>query len=286
MNTHLMNKNTAYRLRIPISFLLAIVVSVFMNKANSINNFFIAHILIPISIFLIVWFAIDISVRSTVSKEKLNILDDRCTKFVEDTKQIEKFNNMPPANNVKIAGVKAPVDKVKAPDDKVHNLRNYISTDASNFKIDVADQKAPSDKGTDTSHEDEDKYAHPNTNNGNAIKRYYSNFPLGNTYPPESKLTSSTASGCLLGKDECSPLCSGLGKNSCDIVSPIPGPTWQVQSSSTVQHRLKNKMYTPSTCSLGPTILRDAEKCTNLTDENRGLCNKADVECKNSRMFN
>lgn len=51
-------------------------------------------------------------------------------------------------------------------------------------------------------------------------------------------------SECLLGENECAPLCSGYTKNKCNIVAPIPGPQWQVQSAATVQKRLKNQEYT------------------------------------------
>jgi hypothetical protein len=53
-------------------------------------------------------------------------------------------------------------------------------------------------------------------------------------------------SECLLGDNECSPLCSGYTTNKCNIVAPIPGPQWQVQSAATVQYRLKNQDYTMS----------------------------------------
>jgi hypothetical protein len=53
-------------------------------------------------------------------------------------------------------------------------------------------------------------------------------------------------SECLLGENECSPLCSGYTKNKCNIVAPIPGPQWQVQSAATVQKRLTNQEYTMS----------------------------------------
>ena len=278
MNKYLMNRNTAYRLRIPISFLLAILVSVFMMKAGSINNFFIAHILIPIATFLIVWFAIDVGVRNNVSKDKLHLLEERCERMTQK-KPIENFETV---NKIPVL----PVEQEDVPQEQVHNLHTYISTDSHHLKLQENDQDNVDKISRCSSSKDEDKYAHDNTNNGNSIKRYYSNFPLGNTYPPISKLKSSTDSGCLLGKNDCSPLCSGNGKNSCNIVSPVPGPLWQVQRASTVQNRLNKNIYVPSTCPVGPTILRDTDNCKNLTNENAGSCQSTQVECKNSRMFN
>ena len=282
MNKYLMNRNTAYRLRIPISFLLAILVSVFMMKAGSINNFFIAHVLIPIATFLIVWFAIDVGVRNNVSKDKLHLLEERCERMTQQKPPIENFETSKKVEKMPVLPVEQEEEK-----EKVHNLHTYISADSHHLKAQTDDhENVDTISRCNSNHKDEDKYAHANTNNGNSIKRYYSNFPLGNTYPPVSKLKSSTDSGCLLGKNDCSPLCSGTGKNSCNIVSPVPGPQWQVQRASTVQNRLNKNIYVPSTCPLGPTILRDTDNCKNLTNENAGSCQSTQVECKNSRMYN
>jgi hypothetical protein len=57
-------------------------------------------------------------------------------------------------------------------------------------------------------------------------------------------------SECLLGENECTPLCSGYTTNKCDLVAPIPGPQWQVQSAATVQRRLTNQEYTMSNAPL------------------------------------
>ena len=281
MNKYLMNRNTAYRLRIPISFLLAILVSVFMMKAGSINNFFIAHVLIPIATFLIVWFAIDVGVRNNVSKDKLHLLEERCERMTQQ-KPIEKFDTSKKVDKIPVLPVEQEEQK-----EQVHNLHTYISADSHHLKVPTDDhENVDTISRCNGNHKDEDKYAHANTNNGNSIKRYYSNFPLGNTYPPVSKLKSSTDSGCLLGKNDCSPLCSGTGQNSCNIVSPVPGPQWQVQRANTVQNRLNKNIYVPSTCPVGPTILRDTDHCKNLTNENAGSCQSTQVECKNSRMYN
>ena len=112
------------------------------------------------------------------------------------------------------------------------------------------------------------------------------NFPLGNSYPSKKmsykpvvaqNYQHSPGSMCLLGSDGCVPLCSGDTKNPCNVVAPIPGPTWQVQSAEAVQYRLKNGMYTPSNCSIGPSVLRTAPTCSNITsDQSR---ESQSVEC-------
>lgn len=93
-------------------------------------------------------------------------------------------------------------------------------------------------------------------------------FPLGDSYP--SKYMRFQPVGdfadkdkCLLGRDGCVPLCSGYSTNPCNLVTPIPGPQWQVQTAETVQNNLKNQNYTPSKCPMGPSVLRQAPSCAN-----------------------
>jgi hypothetical protein len=99
------------------------------------------------------------------------------------------------------------------------------------------------------------------------------NSPIGDSYPSKqmsyAPLTSEQqhkqdSSKCLLGRDGCMPLCSGYTNNPCNIVSPVPGPTWQVQSAATVQNRLVNRQYVPSKCPIGPQVLRRAPDCKNV----------------------
>jgi len=93
--------------------------------------------------------------------------------------------------------------------------------------------------------------------------------PLGNSFPSKymryAPVGDTADQGkCLLGANGCVPLCSGYTNNPCNVVAPIPGPQWQVQSAATVQQRLTNQQYTANTCPLGPTVLRNAPQCTNI----------------------
>lgn len=94
-------------------------------------------------------------------------------------------------------------------------------------------------------------------------------FPLGASFPSKDMSyqpidPNADKGKCLLGRDGCSPLCSGYTTNPCNLVAPVPGPQWQVQTAATVQQRLKNQDYTPSKCPMGPTVLRDTPNCNNL----------------------
>ena len=245
MSKYLMNNNIAYRLRIPISVLIAIVVSVFMKKASSINNFLIAHVLIPIGVFLIIWFIIDVSVRNTISKDKLRELEDRCenvmnTNVGEDILNLRKEQN----DMKKILNPQQQQEnmtsntEIETEIETVHNVADYISTDKHHLKsINQEPIEKKQIKNT-VSSVDEDKYGHENSNYLNGVRRYYSNVNKESNEDHESE--------CLGGDDRCSPLCSGSGK--CNLVAPIPGPQWRVQKAATVQNRMNHNVYTEASC--------------------------------------
>lgn len=99
-------------------------------------------------------------------------------------------------------------------------------------------------------------------------------FPLGASYPSaymkyQPVGDKADEGECLLGRDGCAPLCSGYTKNRCNLVAPIPGPQWQVQTAATVQKNLTEQKYTPSVCPLGPSVLRSAPNCKNSNDNDR-----------------
>jgi len=236
MNKYLMSENVAYRLRLPISVLLAIIVSVFMKKAHSINNFLIAHILIPVGTFLFIWFIIDICIRNTISKDKLRNLEDRCNHMLNPTPEL----NSPEVEHLEM---KAPLPSNEIIEDdetdvevqeKVHNVGAYISSDKHHLKPITDEVMSHPNAAIAVNSSDEDKYGHENTNYLNTNKKQYSTGDA-----PEEE--------CLMGEDKCFPLCSG-GVNNCDVVAPIPGPQWQVQKAATVQNRISHGVFSEASC--------------------------------------
>lgn len=73
------------------------------------------------------------------------------------------------------------------------------------------------------------------------------NTDLTNTENTENEEFNNSY-GCLF-KGSNGNLCSGID-NPKDLFAPIPGPQWMPQSAESVQNRLKNQDYTPSTCPL------------------------------------
>lgn len=94
--------------------------------------------------------------------------------------------------------------------------------------------------------------------------------PQGASFIPEKiphPQDQQYPSGCLLGCNSCSPLCSGEG-NRCGIVAPVPSAVWQPQSASTVQYRLKSGNYVPSVCPQGRIVPQSAPGCQGTLDYN------------------
>ena len=77
-----------------------------------------------------------------------------------------------------------------------------------------------------------------------------SNYEVLQNDPIPSPPAIGSPSGCLLGKDECSPVCSGADSNPCNLQLSTPGPQWQVQSANAVQDRLNNGKFVPNFCPL------------------------------------
>ena len=225
---------------------------------NRIYLYIVAFILSFITILLI-----NIFVGTSFSNEELDNLVRKCQHSISDPR--------------------TDVSKMKAED-----FANYTGTlqtiegfamseeEENEEENEEEDEKVYEENDTEEHNQEENEVKEDFTNPNYFIddRQYHeTKFPLGDSWPPKSMsykpLPDSSSDGkCLLGRDGCAPLCSGYSDNKCNIVAPIPGPTWQVQNAATVQERLKNQDYTKSVCSTGPSVLSKAPDCKNLDDFN------------------
>ena len=79
---------------------------------------------------------------------------------------------------------------------------------------------------------------------------FESTYEMIQTPPLPTPPSQVSPEDCLLGKDKCSPICSGNNDNSCNLQTPVPGPQWQPQHASSVQTRLNNGDFVPNYCPL------------------------------------
>lgn len=78
---------------------------------------------------------------------------------------------------------------------------------------------------------------------------------LGSVLPANSVANDTNdknnSLSCMVGKGDCPLLCSKPApENPCNIVAPIPGGPWQVQSASSVYKRLAEGKYVPAKCDI------------------------------------
>ena len=258
MKYAMMNENAAFRLRYPIALLIAIVVSILLKDVKSINNRFIAHVLVPIVTFLCVMFIIDVSVRATLSKERLKQAQFKCdaitlkpNKYLLDAQNdsailqrnyVDSISREPISSSNSVENFDSGIENVNS---NVDNIAEYVRHNenkvqgVSNIVQDAEySSEIPSNDGNSNT-ADIDKYATLNTNIVNDNK---------NSYTQSIDTLCGGKDCCLLG-NKCGAPCSGQS-NTCNVVTPVPGPQWQVQSASITQNRMKNGIYTSSKCPL------------------------------------
>jgi len=255
MKYAIMNENVAFRLRFPISILIAIIVSVVLKDVKSITNRYVAHAFIPFVVCLLILFIIDISVRATISQDKLKTAELKCdalslhpNKYMIDSSNGGENVRLDHRFNNSVENTEHFLDKQVNNSADVSNLPDYIRHDENKLSnsglMNIIQNSEYSNEiphnNTNSSATDIDKYATLNTNIGNDNKNSYT----------QSIEELCGNKGCCLINDKCGSPCPGE-PNSCNVVVPVPGPQLQVHTASIVQQRLQNGIYTSSTCPLG-----------------------------------
>ena len=280
---YLLSKNPVYSSKYIIGILCAISGYVYFTKRKISNNSFVNQILIPLSIFLVSCVVIDFVITNSLSSSEQQRLKMLCKLWLNDpsirnnpsyrdfygiqiidmdagngyTGVIEGYSN----------NVDSQTDGESITDDMKAKVRDNYEHDDTTSTIYSSDTPSP-------------------TKSNNQV---YSVTPIGDSLfkknTPSSDLCAdcNADSSCLLGCG-CGTLCSGSGKNPCNLVAPIPGPQWQPQSASTVQERLFKGDYTPSFCPQGGQVLRTAADCKNIKTSDS--CNPTTVECKTVPTYN
>jgi len=248
-----LNQNIFYRLRVPLSFLFAVIVAIIIRQLDLKDSYFITGVIVPIVVLIFTWSMIYIGVNNSISTDDLNYFTSKCKLYMRDPSlgKEDIYHNVP----LKVIDYKNRTErnKVITPNengehsakDEIKNIDKFANSDNLSNNNSVA----TSDDNDDIATGDDDYYA-----NFNPRVQYYSESPLRDSY---SALISdnNTANvikpqmentGCLLGKNN--GLCSGIDENQTQFVAPIPGPQWQPQSASTVQNRLNKNEYVPATC--------------------------------------
>lgn len=290
MPEYLLNQNVFYESRWVIAIIASIFISLYLRYTMPNINSSLRDFIIPILLIFIVVFSIEFIVKATISHEEIVHAIKKCNSWQidqsntanvwlrdpESNKPIilpQKFMNNSkeyfPFDNKKACSVGYnPLDIL---DDDTNKVNNVDKAQQEKNKLEKEDLLQNIDmESTNTDNPDSNFNDQENFVDDRII--HSTNMPIGDLWGlsnrNEMPIVWNTNTGCLLGSDSCSPLCSGNNSNPCDLYTPIPGPQWQPQSASTVQERLVTGNYVPSLCNQGETVLRNAPKCKNLKNFN------------------
>ena len=238
-----LQNNIFYKFMIPLAILLAIFFTYYFRRFY-INDF-LKQILIPIIILILSSYVFYQLALSTMNQKLYMHNLNNCYKIYK------KYNNdfnenldiKKDDNNIKF--VEKPVNNTTNNNNDhelVYNDNNPDSLKYSQYNdIVIKPQLNTIDN-----------------NNVNKNNNTHENFDIiDSNVEPNLPQSISDLSPISLKNDNfpcidyspnnCNMLCPGQPTN-CDIVAPIPGGSWQVQTADYVQNRLHNKDYTPSTC--------------------------------------
>lgn len=264
MRNLLLNQNGLYRIKWPLAILVSVIaINVLLNSKTKIESWYIYVIALIVSFIVIL--LCNIFANASVSSSELANLVRKCTNCnLDQTGKMENFENME--------------------EEQVSDEINSMEENKNTMQLDMEDNQEERRIATEEMPQELNNDAIIPTNEEEMMESFQNqtiddrmfhgtNSPIGDSYPSKqmsyAPLTpvqqhKQDSSKCLLGRDGCMPLCSGYTQNPCNIVSPVPGPTWQVQSAATVQNRLMNRQYVPSKCPIGPQVLRRAPDCKNV----------------------
>ena len=217
VDRYLLNQNPLYSFSFPLSLLIAIIVFGFSKVYKWSDNSYIIQILIPLLTFFLSMVLIDIISRSMISSKERNKLIELCTLW-------RSHNN----------------------NDSINEIDMDIVINYNGIKRDIELEKFTNQMYQEIKENEVAKSLIDNNNNYNLENTYLPNVELSvlSPFPLEAKPDGTK---CIQNSNCCN-LCSGTNDNPCNVVAPIPGPSWMPESAETVQNRLKNNQYTESKC--------------------------------------
>lgn len=301
MRDYLINQNWLHKIRWPLALLVSIVgINILLVTNKDVKMIYI-YLLAIIVTFIIV-LLINIFSNTNFTEFEYGNLVRKCQQCIEDP-NIKNINLLKSNDFANYTGIKERFTNNNLEDEEtsqenftniIKNMKNKILNKNESEEQEQEQEQFnynTIDNVENEGNKDELPVASDNIESFNSRifiedNMYHeTGFPLGNSYPSKNMEYQSLQQGpnqnspgsmCLLGTNECTPLCSGDTTNPCNIVAPIPGPNWQVQSAESVQNRLSKGLYTPSKCPLGPNVLRKAQNCTNISSNDDRNIKKVD----------
>ena len=204
------NNSILTNIKFSLSLIIGLVVGFYLKNRKGIH--IILKYLVPILVFILVITVIEKLIQNSLDEKQINNMIQECEKSKAYLTDIIDNKQPEPLHNLQQEAEK----HNEHSEQDIQN--NFVS---ENFNL---------EKDLDKLHDE--NIFHTSTKH----------------HPLELNDNNMNSNECLLGKNKCSPLCSGFSDNSCNIVADVPGPQWQVQNAATVQNRLMNGNYVPGNC--------------------------------------
>lgn len=233
-----------YEYRFFISLLIgSLLCSLMPNRSKVIY-------VISFNLFAIIsYFGIDYMASLKIDQDKLTELVDRC----QTENNIKKENFMNKLKDLTFEDPnKSPNDVLNDSEEDDFNKRGSISLESvKTNKTDILDDRKNIEKFENNVQIAGDFKDNVSINSfKNNLAAFESTYQPIQTPPLPTPPAQVNPQDCLLGKDNCSPICSGNNDNPCNLQTSVPGPQWQPQSASSVQNRLNNGQFVPNFCPL------------------------------------
>lgn len=204
------NNSILTNIKFPLSLIIGLVVGFYLKNRKGIH--IILKYLVPILVFILVITVIEKLIQNSLDEKQINNMIQECEKSKAYLTDIIDNKQPEPLHNLQ-------QEAEKHNEHSEQDIQNNFVLE--NFNL---------EKDLDKLHDE--NIFHTSTKH----------------HPLELNDNNMNSNECLLGKNKCSPLCSGFSDNSCNIVADVPGPQWQVQNAATVQNRLMNGNYVPGNC--------------------------------------
>ena len=257
MSQYLLNKKPLYRIRIPLALIVSIVGTTYVNRLVRLDGF-VGDFVVPLALIFGSMLIVESICKSQLDRNEVNKLTLRCQNWRSDPKNKTAKGGKPPIIPDLVINYN---DDSKQHDTQIMEHMAYLEHLTSKHKKDIAEHMANIED--DDAEPQHSSHHELNLEADRVSKENYENFvenmrvrafdqesdSPGNEFASvKAANQQNVVNGCLMpGRDYAQATCSGTtGYNQ--LQNPIPGPTWQVQSAATVQNRLVNGQYVPSTC--------------------------------------
>ena len=236
----LMEEHVWYKYR----FIVAIIIGFFIGILFHSPNVFGSSCIVSMLSACVVYYGIEYYAQMIVDNNRVHNLIERCQSMsnVNVRAKVDASDSVLRNDTQNIIDKFSGIVLQKATNEKFCNNNTYKKVNRE-----IMSQEKTINKCSDSMLDEYNAYSEGFRNPYSNIN---SNYELLKTQPIPSPPAQVGVGACMLGKNECSPVCSGADENPCNLQLSTPGPQWQVQSANAVQNRLNNGQFVPNFCPL------------------------------------